>query len=66
MSNENKTPLELAIEDLQYMKDRSQDAFSEIIWGMAITICKDHLEKPNEKQEVKGSDTTMLNSSTKV
>lgn len=36
------TPIQSALEDLQFMKDKSIDPFAEIIWGMAITIVKEH------------------------
>ncbi len=44
-SNEIKTPIEKAIEDLRFMKDKANDAFSDIVWGMAISICELHLEE---------------------
>lgn len=49
IESNNKTPLEQAIEDLNFMKSKATDAFSDIVWGMAITILQDvHIDK--EKQ----------------
>lgn len=47
------TPLEKAIEDLKFMKDKANDAMADIIWGMAITLCEQHIEY--EKNEIKGA-----------
>lgn len=40
-----KTPLELAIEDLKFLKDKADNVIAEICYGMAITICEMYLEK---------------------
>lgn len=60
----DKTGLQSAIEDLRFMKARATDAFSDIVWGMAITICEQYLEKPNREQEVQASVATEDDSST--
>jgi hypothetical protein len=43
-----KTPLEKAIEDIKFLRDKADHVFAAIAYGMAITIMELHLKEEKE------------------
>lgn len=45
-----KTAIEVAIEDIKYLRDRATDPLVKIAYNMAITVCEQQIE--DEKKQI--------------